>query len=77
MLINLKKNSTKHVNIAYIKYEKDCIDNEIKHIFMKTMQWTTHTYQLRKRKINTRMRLNTYLHERTLQRNNTLEIKEV
>ena len=38
MLINLKKNPTKHVNMAYIKYEKDCIDNEIKHIFMKTMQ---------------------------------------
>ena len=32
MLINLKKDPTKHVNMAYIKYEKDCIDNEIKHI---------------------------------------------
>ena len=38
MLINLKKDPTKHVNMEYIKYEKDCIDNEIKHIFMKTMQ---------------------------------------
>ena len=77
MLINLKKNPTKHVNMTYIRYEQDCIDNEIKHIFKKTMQWTTHIYQLRKRKINTRMRLNTYLHECTLQWNNTLEIKEV
>ena len=63
--------------MTYIKYEQDCIDNEIKLIFMKTMQWTTHIYQLRKRKINIRMRLNTYLHEYTLQWNNTLEIKEV
>ena len=42
MLINLKKNPTKHVNMTYIRYEQDCIDNEIKHIFMKTMQRTTH-----------------------------------
>ena len=42
MLINLKKDPTKHVNMAYIKYEKDCIGNEIKHIFMKTIQRTTH-----------------------------------
>ena len=28
--------------MTYIKYEQDCIDNEIKHIFMKTMQRTTH-----------------------------------
>jgi len=48
--------------MTYIKYEQDCIDNEIKLIFKKTMQWTTHIYQLRKRKINIRMRLNTYLH---------------
>ena len=31
----------------------------------------------RKRKINIRMKLNTYLHERTLQWKNTLEIKEI
>ena len=46
----LKKNPTKHVNMTYINCEQDHIDNEIKHIFMNTMQWTTHIYQLRKGK---------------------------
>ena len=63
--------------MAYINCEQDHIDNEIRYISMKTMQWTTHIYQSRKRKINTRTRLNTYLNECTIQWKNNLEIKEV
>ena len=44
----------------------------------KNMQCTTQINQLReKKKINTRTKLNTYLHECTLQWKNTLEIKEI
>ena len=54
------------------KYEQDCIDNKIKQTFMKTMQWTKQIYQIGKKRINKRVRLKIYLHEFTLQRNNTL-----
>ena len=63
--------------MAYINCEQDDIDNQIRHIFINTMQLTTYIYQLRKRKINTRTELYTYLHECTLQWKNTLEIKEI
>ena len=76
-LNQLKKNPTKHVNMAYINCEQDDIDNQIRHIFINTMQLKTYIYQLRKRKINTRTKLYTYLHECTLQWKNTLEIKEI
>ena len=36
--------------MAYINCEQDHIENEIKHIFLNTMQWTTRIYQLRKGK---------------------------
>ena len=74
--------------MAYINCEQDHIDNDIRNIFIKKnkkkmkkkKQWTQ-TYQLRgkkkNKKKNTRMKLNTYLHECTLQWKNTLEIKEI
>ena len=65
------------MNLAYENCEQDHIDNEIRLVSIKTMQWTKHIYQLRKWKINKRMKLNTYLHECTLQWKNTLEIKEI
>ena len=44
----LKNILTKHTNMAYINCEQD--HNEIKHILIKTMQWTTQTYQIIEKK---------------------------
>ena len=72
----VKKNPTKHVNMVYINCEQDHIDNEIKHIHKSHAMNNIHI-SIKKEKINTRTKLNTYLHECTLQWKNTLEIKEI
>ena len=56
------------------------IANDIKHIFIKkkhAMNNTNKSNKRKEKKINARTKLNTYLHEYTLQWKNTLEIKEV
>ena len=50
-------------------------DNDIRHIFIKKKCNEQHKY-IKKEKINARMKLNTYLHEYTLQWKNTIEIKD-
>ena len=44
----LEKILTKHVNMAYMNWEQD--HNEIKHILIKTMQWTKQHINWEKRK---------------------------
>ena len=67
------------MDMTYINWEQNHIDNDIGHIFIKKKNAMNNTNILikRKRKINIRMKLNTYLHECTLQWRNTLEIKEI
>ena len=58
--------------------KQDHNDNDIRHIFIKKNAMNnTNISKKRKEKINARMKLNTYLHEYTLQWKNTLEIKEI
>ena len=58
--------------------KQDHNDNDIKHIFIKKNAMNnTNISKKRKEKINARMKLNTYLHEYTLQWKNTIEIKEI
>ena len=57
--------------------KQDHNDNDIKHIFIKKNAMNnTNISKKRKEKINARMKLNTYLHEYTLQWKNTIEIKD-
>ena len=62
--------------MAYMNCKQD--HNEIKHMLNKNHAMNNTIYQLReKKKTNTRMKLNTYLHEYDLHWENILEIKEI
>ena len=68
------------MDMTYINWEQNHIDNDIGHIFIKKKKHAMNNTNIlikRKRKRNIRMKLNTYLHECTLQWKNTLEIKEI
>ena len=61
-----------HIFIKYIYIYKINLKKKKKHAMNNT-----NISNKRKEKINARMKLNTYLHEYTLQWKNTLEIKEI
>ena len=75
--------------MAYINCEQDHIDNDIRNIFIKKKKKKNEEEEAmntnisikrgkkKTKKKNTRMKLNTYLHECTLRWKNTLEIKEI
>ena len=70
------------MDMTYINWEQNHIDSDIGHIFIKKKKKkhamnNTNILINRKRKINIRTKLHSYLHERTLQWKNTLEIKEI
>ena len=56
--------------------KQDHNDNDIRHIFIKKKKCNEQHKYIKKEKINARMKLNTYLHEYTLQWKNTIEIKD-